>query len=142
MKSELVMRARQLIFHLNCFACDICNTPLTRGDYYSIRNNTVYCRLHFDKPLDQAGTSYMYMPSLHEKDEQISVNEKVAPTDETKMYNKFYTEQSSSPLKNRQKGRPRKRKQKEYESIAGGLGKLIYIHLLLELLKKYFNYVH
>lgn len=125
MKSELVMRARHLVFHVNCFSCDVCNTPLTRGDYYSIKDSSVYCRIHFDTQVDQSGASYIYMPSLHDKDEQITANSnnKILQDEDRKIFNKFYSHPNESPQKGRQKGRPRKRKQKGYEGIGSTLGK-------------------
>ncbi|KFM70482.1 LIM/homeobox protein Lhx9, partial [Stegodyphus mimosarum] len=46
--SELVMRARDLVFHLHCFTCAWCNTALTQGDYFGLRDNLVYCRAHYE----------------------------------------------------------------------------------------------
>ncbi|XP_035684412.1 LIM/homeobox protein Lhx9-like isoform X1 [Branchiostoma floridae] len=46
--SEMVMRARDLVFHLNCFMCETCNRPLTTGDQYGMRGDTVYCRYDYE----------------------------------------------------------------------------------------------
>ncbi|KAI5640886.1 LIM domain-containing protein [Phthorimaea operculella] len=43
--SEMVMRARDLVFHVPCFSCAMCNTPLNKGDTFGIRDSAVYCRL-------------------------------------------------------------------------------------------------
>ncbi|XP_013183601.1 protein apterous isoform X1 [Amyelois transitella] len=45
---ELVMRARDLVFHVHCFSCALCNTPLNKGDTFGIRDSAVYCRLHYE----------------------------------------------------------------------------------------------
>ncbi|XP_034231697.1 LIM/homeobox protein Lhx9-like, partial [Thrips palmi] len=34
--SELVMRARELVFHLHCFTCATCGTALARGDQFGV----------------------------------------------------------------------------------------------------------
>ncbi|KAI8517902.1 LIM/homeobox protein Lhx2 [Branchiostoma belcheri] len=46
--SEMVMRARDLVFHLNCFMCETCNRPLTTGDQFGMRGDTVYCRYDYE----------------------------------------------------------------------------------------------
>lgn len=42
--NELVMRARNLVFHVNCFCCTVCHSPLTKGDQYGIIDALIYCR--------------------------------------------------------------------------------------------------
>jgi hypothetical protein len=42
--SELVMRARHLVYHVQCFSCAICNQLLNKGDQFGIRSSSVYCR--------------------------------------------------------------------------------------------------
>ncbi|XP_075761773.1 LIM/homeobox protein Lhx2 isoform X2 [Pelodiscus sinensis] len=46
--SEMVMRARDLVYHLNCFTCTTCSKMLTTGDHFGMKDNLVYCRLHFE----------------------------------------------------------------------------------------------
>ncbi|CAB1321775.1 unnamed protein product [Coregonus sp. 'balchen'] len=46
--SEMVMRARDLVYHLNCFTCTSCNKMLTTGDHFGMKDSLVYCRLHFE----------------------------------------------------------------------------------------------
>ncbi|XP_063050351.1 LIM/homeobox protein Lhx2-like [Engraulis encrasicolus] len=46
--SEMVMRARDLVYHLNCFTCTSCNKMLTTGDHFGMKDTLVYCRLHFE----------------------------------------------------------------------------------------------
>lgn len=58
--SELVMRARHLVFHIRCFSCAVCNTPLTKGDQFGMRDSSVFCRwviaLSFNEQLIQRNT--------------------------------------------------------------------------------------
>lgn len=46
--SEMVMRARELVYHLNCFTCSTCAKMLTTGDHFGMKDSLVYCRLHFE----------------------------------------------------------------------------------------------
>ncbi|TUF03590.1 LIM/homeobox protein Lhx2 [Bagarius yarrelli] len=46
--SEMVMRARDLVYHLNCFMCTTCNKMLNTGDHFGMKDSLVYCRLHFE----------------------------------------------------------------------------------------------
>lgn len=42
--SELVMRARDLVYHVACFTCASCGTPLNKGDHFGQKDGLVYCR--------------------------------------------------------------------------------------------------
>ncbi|XP_033865181.1 LIM/homeobox protein Lhx9-like isoform X3 [Acipenser ruthenus] len=46
--SEMVMRARDSVYHLSCFTCTTCNKTLTTGDHFGMKENLVYCRVHFE----------------------------------------------------------------------------------------------
>lgn len=46
--NELVMRAKDLIFHLSCFTCFWCNNSFSRGDYFGLKENGIYCQRHFE----------------------------------------------------------------------------------------------
>lgn len=48
LSSELVMRARELVFHVRCFSCAACAVPLTKGDQFGMRDGAVLCRLHYE----------------------------------------------------------------------------------------------
>lgn len=41
--TELVMRARDLVYHVACFTCASCGTPLNKGDHFGQRDGLVYC---------------------------------------------------------------------------------------------------
>lgn len=49
--SDLVMRARDLIFHVNCFSCALCGLPLSAGDTAGIRGGRVFCCEHYETEL-------------------------------------------------------------------------------------------
>ncbi|XP_013147486.1 PREDICTED: LIM/homeobox protein Lhx9-like [Papilio polytes] len=46
--NELVMRARDMVYHLTCFTCIACGTLLSKGDVFGMRDGLVYCRPHYD----------------------------------------------------------------------------------------------
>ncbi|XP_070532294.1 LIM/homeobox protein Lhx9-like isoform X2 [Ptychodera flava] len=46
--SEMVMRARDLVYHVSCFTCATCNKPLTSGDHFGMKDAMVYCRCHYE----------------------------------------------------------------------------------------------
>lgn len=50
------MRARDLVYHLNCFTCTTCNKMLTTGDHFGMKDSLVYCRLHFSRRCCRAST--------------------------------------------------------------------------------------
>ncbi|XP_052864047.1 LIM/homeobox protein Lhx2-like [Anopheles cruzii] len=46
--SDLVMRAKDLIFHVNCFSCLVCGQLLRGGDTAGIRDGRVFCGEHYE----------------------------------------------------------------------------------------------
>ncbi|UYV70550.1 LHX2 [Cordylochernes scorpioides] len=54
--NELVMRARDLVFHVHCFTCVLCQCALTQGDYFGLRDDLVYCRAHFSLESPSSGS--------------------------------------------------------------------------------------
>ncbi|XP_071397284.1 LIM/homeobox protein Lhx2-like [Centroberyx affinis] len=46
--SEMVMRVRDFVYHLNCFTCTSCNKRLATGDHFAVRDSLVYCQLHLE----------------------------------------------------------------------------------------------
>lgn len=49
--SDLVMRARDLVFHVNCFSCALCGLPLAAGDTAGIRGGRIFCCEHYETEL-------------------------------------------------------------------------------------------
>ncbi|XP_064616335.1 LIM/homeobox protein Lhx9-like isoform X2 [Liolophura sinensis] len=90
--NELVMRAKELVYHLNCFTCASCNKTLTTGDHFGMKESLVYCRSHYEL-LFQGEFLHSLPPSL------------------TSGHVPFYNGVAAV-----QKGRPRKRK----NSLPGG----------------------
>ncbi|XP_013793889.1 LIM/homeobox protein Lhx2-like, partial [Limulus polyphemus] len=91
------MRARDLVYHLHCFTCAWCNTVLTQGDYFGLKDNLVYCRTHYELLVQ----GEPYLPTDRRTNGTIGdqPSEHVQPHDS-----------SYPPMGNVRKGRPRKRK--------------------------------
>ena len=45
--SELVMRAREFVYHVQCFTCAHCHVQLTKGDQFGMSGPVIYCRDHY-----------------------------------------------------------------------------------------------
>ena len=43
-----MMRAREEVYHLECFSCASCGVLLTKGDHFGMRDGLVYCRPHYE----------------------------------------------------------------------------------------------
>ncbi|VVC39432.1 Hypothetical protein CINCED_3A009459 [Cinara cedri] len=43
------MRAKDLVYHVECFACYACGTALCKGDYYGVRDGAVFCRADYER---------------------------------------------------------------------------------------------
>ncbi|KAG5676907.1 hypothetical protein PVAND_006710 [Polypedilum vanderplanki] len=55
--SDLVMRARDLVFHVNCFSCALCGLPLSAGDTAGIRGGRIFCCEHYETELQLETTN-------------------------------------------------------------------------------------
>ncbi len=56
--SELVMRVRdQNVYHVQCFTCAWCATPLAQGDLFGVRDSLVYCRTHYEMLCSSSSSS-------------------------------------------------------------------------------------
>ncbi|XP_055677038.1 protein apterous isoform X1 [Lutzomyia longipalpis] len=129
--SELVMRARHLVFHVRCFSCAVCNTPLTKGDHFGMRESTVLCRLHYEISLETEAlptTTPMTMACQHPQPFGTSPLGPPSPSDgATKLGPSGFFGGSQHNLTTalthppRQKGRPRKRKPKDIEAMTANL---------------------
>ena len=45
--SSLVIGARQFLFHVKCFRCNVCGILLKKGDRFGMHANTLYCDAHY-----------------------------------------------------------------------------------------------
>ncbi|XP_029735386.1 LIM homeobox transcription factor 1-beta [Aedes albopictus] len=49
--NEMVMRAKTLVYHLNCFLCYTCNRPLQKGEPFSLRAGKLICQHDLEKDM-------------------------------------------------------------------------------------------
>lgn len=45
--SELVMKAKCFLYHVECFRCVVCDVALIKGDLFGMFDTVVYCQAHF-----------------------------------------------------------------------------------------------
>ncbi|CAF4954021.1 unnamed protein product, partial [Rotaria socialis] len=46
-QDEVILRAKQFIFHLDCFTCVTCNILLHPGDEFGLKDDMIFCRHHY-----------------------------------------------------------------------------------------------
>ncbi|XP_048401808.1 rhombotin-1 isoform X1 [Stegostoma tigrinum] len=46
---EMVMRARENVYHLDCFACQLCNQRFCVGDKFFLKNNMILCQMDYEE---------------------------------------------------------------------------------------------
>ncbi|XP_043938069.1 LIM/homeobox protein Lhx9-like [Protopterus annectens] len=61
--SEMVMRARDAVFHLGCFTCRSCDRPLLTGDLFGMREGQIYCHVHYESEQSLVTTTTTSLPS-------------------------------------------------------------------------------
>lgn len=54
--SDLVMRARDSVYHIECFRCSVCSRQLLPGDEFSLREHELLCRADHGLLLERAAT--------------------------------------------------------------------------------------
>ena len=45
---ELVMRAREHVYHISCFSCDRCKRILATGEYFGMHGMQIYCKADYE----------------------------------------------------------------------------------------------
>jgi len=63
-QDEVILRAKQFIFHLDCFTCVTCNIPLHPGDEFGLKDDLIFCRHHFFEQQQQQQQQQSYDPHL------------------------------------------------------------------------------
>lgn len=66
-KNDLVMRANNCIYHIDCFRCYMCNKQLTPGDEFAIKEDGLLCKFDnelYEKNLATSNPSAATNPTL------------------------------------------------------------------------------
>lgn len=53
--SDLVMRARDSVYHVECFRCSVCSRQLLPGDEFSLQEHELLCRADHGLLLERSG---------------------------------------------------------------------------------------
>uniref|UniRef100_A0A4W6FPA2 ISL LIM homeobox 2 n=1 Tax=Lates calcarifer TaxID=8187 RepID=A0A4W6FPA2_LATCA len=60
--SDLVMRARDNVYHIECFRCSVCSRQLLPGDEFSLREEELLCRADHSLLLERSSTGSPMSP--------------------------------------------------------------------------------
>nr|XP_055058686.1 insulin gene enhancer protein isl-2b [Misgurnus anguillicaudatus] len=74
--SDLVMRARDSVYHIECFRCSVCSRQLLPGDEFSVRDEELLCRADHGISLDHGSPlspGHINSRSLHMAADPVSV---------------------------------------------------------------------
>lgn len=125
LSSELVMRAKEFVFHVHCFSCEVCNAILTKGDQFGMRNGSVLCRVHFELSMSESMPPGVYHPHYPPPfpSPDFHHHPSLPPQPAGDPIGKVPPFFNGAPTTPRQKGRPRKRKPKDLEGMTANLGK-------------------
>ncbi|XP_069674434.1 LIM/homeobox protein Lhx9-like isoform X2 [Periplaneta americana] len=121
--TELVMRARDLVFHVHCFTCAVCNATLSKGDHFGMREGAVLCRAHYELEPHPAPFPSPEFPHHHQH-QASPMPLPPPPSADSVVSTKvpYFNGSTAAPTgTTRQKGRPRKRKPKDLEAMTANL---------------------
>ncbi|KAL4224840.1 Protein with similarity to mammalian ELMO [Mactra antiquata] len=57
---EMVMRAKNNVYHLECFACQMCNHRFCVGDKFYLCDNKILCEYDYEERMVFANMTYNY----------------------------------------------------------------------------------
>lgn len=60
--SDLVMRARDNVYHIECFRCSVCSRQLLPGDEFSLREDELLCRADHSLLLERSSAGSPISP--------------------------------------------------------------------------------
>ncbi|KFB46886.1 AGAP005137-PA-like protein [Anopheles sinensis] len=63
--SEMVMRAKHLVYHLHCFLCYTCNRPLQKGEPFSLRAGKLICQHDLEKDFYGSAAAVAAAAAIH-----------------------------------------------------------------------------
>ncbi|KAG7473411.1 hypothetical protein MATL_G00095590 [Megalops atlanticus] len=80
--SDLVMRARENVYHIECFRCSVCSRQLLPGDEFSLRDEELLCRADHSLLMERGSAGSPISPghihssrSLHMAADPVSVRQ-------------------------------------------------------------------
>ncbi|XP_040023898.2 insulin gene enhancer protein ISL-2A-like isoform X3 [Gasterosteus aculeatus] len=75
--SDLVMRARDNVYHVECFRCSVCSRHLLPGDEFSLRDDELVCRADHGSLAERASAGSPLSPgNIHSR--QLHISEPVS----------------------------------------------------------------
>ncbi|XP_040018462.2 insulin gene enhancer protein ISL-2B isoform X1 [Gasterosteus aculeatus] len=75
--SDLVMRARDNVYHVECFRCSVCSRHLLPGDEFSLRDDELLCRADHGSLAERASAGSPLSPgNIHSR--QLHISEPVS----------------------------------------------------------------
>ncbi|XP_035230673.1 LIM/homeobox protein Lhx2-like [Stegodyphus dumicola] len=83
--SDLVMRAREHVYHLHCFTCATCNKPLTKGEYFGLKEDIIYCKVHYEMLLQYERPYLCPQPCLKEEEDVTNCEKSSSALDEERL---------------------------------------------------------
>ena len=126
--SELVMKAKCFLYHVECFKCVICDVPLIKGDLFGMFEAVVYCQTHYQEQRDQlfsqdfaiqnfygCETDGLHPPSSLLSGGSSGMGSSPWPPPGTSPDSEYHTDTSISPTTKKKRGR-RKREMSEDEA--------------------------
>ncbi|XP_068174438.1 insulin gene enhancer protein isl-2b isoform X1 [Antennarius striatus] len=76
--SDLVMRARDNVYHIECFRCSVCSRQLLPGDEFSLREDELLCRADHSLLLERSSAGSPISPGHIHSNRPLHLTDAVA----------------------------------------------------------------
>ncbi|XP_036952525.1 insulin gene enhancer protein isl-2b isoform X2 [Acanthopagrus latus] len=76
--SDLVMRARDNVYHIECFRCSVCSRQLLPGDEFSLREDELLCRADHSLLLERSSAGSPISPGHIHSNRPLHLTDQVA----------------------------------------------------------------
>jgi len=95
-RTELVMRAKTKVYHMECFRCNACSRQLIPGDEFALRDDTLLCKQDHDHQPGANGVKSKIAAQLQQQSNENNNNNTALADHNTSSTNSLHHNRGSN----------------------------------------------